>query len=226
MYGEEMAEKEKESKIIKEKDREVLQKQFKQLENPVDLVFFTQERECQFCRETHQVLEEVAALSEAITLTVYDFVNDADSVSRYSIDKIPALAVIGNSIDYGIRFFGIPGGYEFTPLVIDILTSSKGSSLLQQSTRDSLKELHEDVHIQVLTTPTCPYCSQAVQTAHQIAIESERVRADMVGAVEFPHLAHKYDVFAVPKIVINETHHVEGVIPEPQFVKEIMTALR
>jgi glutaredoxin-like protein len=221
-----MAEEEKEFTILKEKDREVLQNQFEQLKHPVNLVFFTQERECQFCRETHQILEEVAVLSEAITLSIYDFVNDADSVSRYAIDKIPALVVMGNETDYGIRFFGIPGGYEFTPLVIDILTSSSGNSLLQQSTRDSLQDLKKDVHIQVLTTPTCPYCPQAVQTAHQIAIASAHVRADMVGAVEFPQLAQKYEVFAVPKIIINETHRLEGVIPEPQFVEEIMKAVR
>ncbi|MBU7042890.1 MAG: thioredoxin family protein [Theionarchaea archaeon] len=221
-----MAKEEKKSAMLKEKDKKMLQKQFEQLETPVNLIFFTQERECQFCRETHLLLDEVAALSDTITLTTYDFVNDADSVSHYSIDKIPGLAVTGNNKDYGIRFYGIPAGYEFTPLIIDILTSSSGNSLLQQSTRDSLKEVEKAVHIQVLTTPTCPYCPQAVQTAHQMAIESDYVRADMVGAVEFPQLAQKYEVFAVPKIVINETVRLEGVLPEPQFVKEILKAIQ
>lgn len=95
--------------------------------------------------------------------------------------------------------------------------------MLTPETRKTLSNLKEDVHIQVFTTPTC-HCPQAVQIAHQAAIESDYIRADMVESIEFPPLANRYDVFAVPKVIINETHTFEGVVPEEKFADEIIKA--
>lgn len=75
-------------------------------------------------------------------------------------------------------------------------------------------------------TLTCPYCPGAVKLAHQLAVESDVVRADMVEAGEFPHLSHRFDVFAVPKVVVNEKTSFEGALPEAQFLAEVMKALR
>ena len=64
-----------------------------------------------------------------------------------------------------------------------------------------------------------------MRLAHQLAIESELVRADMVESSEFPHLANKYSVMAVPKTVVNEELTLEGSLPEAQLVAAIMKAL-
>ncbi|MFQ5811890.1 MAG: thioredoxin family protein [Anaerolineae bacterium] len=64
----------------------------------------------------------------------------------------------------------------------------------------------------------------AVQLAHRMAIESDMVRADMVEASEFPHLVHKYNVFGVPKTVVNEEVSFEGAQPEPLFLQQVMKA--
>ncbi len=61
--------------------------------------------------------------------------------------------------------------------------------------------------------------------AHRLAIESDWIRADMVEATEFPHLANKYQVYGVPRTVINETIHVEGAVPEPMLIDELMQVL-
>ncbi len=61
--------------------------------------------------------------------------------------------------------------------------------------------------------------------AHRLAIESDLVRADMVEATEFPHLANKYQVYGVPRTVINETIHIEGAVPEPMLINELMRVL-
>ncbi len=56
-------------------------------------------------------------------------------------------------------------------------------------------------------------------------MESEWITADMVEATEFPHLANKYEVYGVPRTVINETIHIEGAVPEPMLVNELMKVL-
>ena len=61
--------------------------------------------------------------------------------------------------------------------------------------------------------------------AHRLAMESDWISADMVEATEFPHLANKYEVFGVPRTVINETIHVEGAVPEPLLVNELLKVL-
>ncbi len=58
--------------------------------------------------------------------------------------------------------------------------------------------------------------------AHQLALASEHITADMVEASEFPHLANKYQVYGVPRSVINETIHLEGAYPEEMLLSELM----
>ena len=65
-----------------------------------------------------------------------------------------------------------------------------------------------------------------MRLAHKLAIESDHVRADMVEAIEFPHLAIKYNVQGVPRIVINETIHIEGAVPEPMLMAQLQEALK
>lgn len=94
---------------------------------PVTIHMFTQEFECGYCKETRQIAEEVAELSDLVTLEVHDFIEDQALAESMGIDKIPALAINGeNDRDYGIRFYGIPSGYEFTSLLEAILAVGTG----------------------------------------------------------------------------------------------------
>ncbi len=191
--------------------------------NPVKLVFFTQEVECQYCREMRLLLEELVPLSGKLTLEVNDFILNKEKVEKYKIDKIPALVVEGNK-DYGIRFYGIPVGYEFTSLVEACLMASTGESGLQPESKNALKQLNKPLQIKVFITLTCPYCPQAVQLAHQVAVENELVTSEMIEAAEFPPVAAKYGVMAVPKTVINETLIIEGALPEKEFIERIISS--
>jgi glutaredoxin-like protein len=194
------------------------------LAGTVTLVVFTQEFECEYCSETRQMVEEVAALSDLVTAEVYDFVGDPDQVAAYSIDKIPAIAVVGAD-DYGVRFYGIPAGYEFASLLQAIKLVASGEAGLADETVAFLRQLERPVHVQVFVTPTCPYCQTSVILGHRMAIASPMVRADMVEATEFPHLALKYQVMGVPRTVMNETVHIEGAVPEEVVVDKLRAAV-
>jgi len=210
--------------LLKEEDRRQIAEQFEALTNPVKLVMFTQQLECDYCAETRQLVEEVAGLSDKIEAEIFNFAIDKEQVTQYQVDKIPAIAVLGEK-DYGIRFYGIPAGYEFTSLLEAILAVSSGKSDLADATKDFLSNLKDPLHIQVFVTPTCPYCPMAVTLAHKMALESDLVRGDMVEAMEFPHLAIKYQVQGVPRTVVNDTIHFEGALPEARFVHELRSRL-
>jgi len=107
---------------------------------------------------------------------------------------------------------------------LSIVDVSRGKTALSQKTKEALAVFERDVHIQVFVTPTCPYCTMAVRLAHQFALESPRIRGEMVEATEFPHLAQKYHVFGVPRTVMNETVFVDGAVPEAVFLDHVLKA--
>jgi len=210
--------------FIKEKDRELLQQEFQALVQPVKLVLFVEELDCPNCRETKELLEEIASLSDKITVETYNRHVDTEQAAQFQIDKVPAIAVV-NGKDYGIRYFGIPSGYEFGSLIDDLIDVSKGESGLSAATKEALAKVTQPIHFQVFVTPTCPYCPRAVRLAHKMAIENEFVRADMVEATEFPELSEKYQVMAVPRTVINDTNYFEGALPEAEFLAAALQTL-
>lgn len=213
------------SLIPEEHKQRVREELEKNLLNPVRLVVFTQENECQFCKQTRELAEEVATLSDKIKVEVYDLVKDNSKAQEYRIDKVPAIAIVGTK-DYGVRIFGIPYGYEFNPFIEVIANVSKGTTDLSETTKQKLRLVDKPVHIQVFVTLTCPYCPMVTGLAHKFAIENDLIRADTVEVGEFPHLAQKYSIMGVPKVVINEQTEFIGVLPEENFLQQIMLAQR
>lgn len=196
------------------------------VQSPVTIHMFTQEFECAYCKETRQIAEEVAELSDQVTLQVHDFIEDQALAEEMGIDKIPALAIHGeNDRDFGIRFYGIPSGYEFTSLLEAILAVGTGENELDASTLEFLESIESPLHIQVFVTPTCPYCPQAVVLAQRLALASDNVQADMVEVTEFPHLGQRYQVMGVPRTVINEDTYLEGAAPEAMLLQKLKDAV-
>ncbi len=128
------------------------------LREPVEVIFFGKKTDCTYCDDTRQLVEEVAGLSDKISLTTYDLDENAELAKQYRVDKAPGLVIAGRDgdqiLDYGIRFAGIPSGHEFGALVHDIVLVSGGDSGLSPATREFLKGLDEPILLQVFTTPT------------------------------------------------------------------------
>jgi len=212
------------SKLIDEETMAKLKSILAALASPVRLLFFTQQNACPTCKQQHDILEEVVSLSSKLKLEVYDFVLNGDEVRNYTIDKIPATAVVDDR-DYGIRFYGLTAGYEFTSLIEAIIMVSTGQSGLDPQLESLVRNIREPVHIQVMVTLTCPYCPKMVHTAHQFAIANENIRADMVEASEFPQLAQRYNVTGVPKTIVNEVHSFEGALPAEAAYLDVLAAV-
>mgnify|MGYP005839476829 CR=1 FL=1 len=219
--------------LISEQNQTLLRDKFaKDLTNKVNITLFTQAespltvpgQECMYCKETRELLEEIAGLSDKISLRVRDFVADSEEAKQSGVDKIPAI-IIGDGASRGVRYFGIPSGYEFASLIEDIVEVSRGDTELSADIKSQLAKIDQDVHIQVFVTPTCPYCPGAARVAHQMAIENPHFTSDVIEAMEFPHLAQKYRVMAVPKIVINDKIEFQGSVPADEFLRQVLQAI-
>lgn len=211
--------------ILNDIQKEQIRKQFEKLTGDVELIVFTQENECLLCKDTRELILDLGTLSPKIKTKVYDFVKNGDEDMKYNIKRIPAIAIIGNK-DYGIRYYGMPTGYEFPVIVDDIIDVSRGATSLPDSVKKRLSEIKKPVHLQIFVSPTCPFCPRAARMAHQLAIESEFIRSDVIEMIEFPYLVQKYSVMSVPHIVINEDTAFVGAQPIEFFIEQINMALR
>lgn len=194
------------------------------LKAPVRLVFFKQKTSCPTCERQEQLLRELCALSDRLKLEVLDLVLDGDKAMNYRIDKVPATAVIGER-DYGIRFYGLTAGHEFTSLLEAVLLVSGGRSGLAPELAELVKKIDKPVHLEVMVTLDCQYCPEMVRVAHEFAFVNEHIRADMVEAAEFPELVKKYQVTGVPKTIINGSQSFAGALPAGAAYLEIVKAV-
>ena len=140
--------------ILQPRDQDAVRKEFEKITGPVKLVVFSQELQAvELCRQNEQLIKEVAELDERITVEVLNHAIDRERASAYGIDQVPATVVEG-ARDYGVRFLGIPSGYEFSNLIDSIIAVSSGTAALTDDTKASLAALAGDVDIKVFSTPT------------------------------------------------------------------------
>ena len=140
--------------ILQPRDEEAVRKELEKLGGPVKLIVFSQELEAaDLCRQNEQLMKEVAALSDKVTVEVLNPQIDRERADAYGVEQVPATVVEG-ARDYGLRFLGIPAGYEFSNLIDSIIAVSNGEAALTADTKASLAALAGDVQIKVFSTPT------------------------------------------------------------------------
>ncbi len=205
---------------------------FAEMKEPVQILYFGSQENCDYCAETRQLLEEVTAINDKLELSVYDIDEDQDIATKFNVSNAPGIVIAaknGSTVtNLGIQYSGIPSGHEFNTLINDILMVSRRNSGLNEATREFLKNLDKPLHLQVFVTPSCPYCPRAVLLAHQMAMENpQMIRAEGVEATEFPELANRFNVRGVPQTVINSgAGSIVGAVPEQNLMAEIMRALQ
>jgi len=202
---------------------------FSHMQEPVQVLFFGKDEDCDYCDDTQQLLEEVTGLSDKIELNIYNLTEDKAIAQQFKMDRAPGFVIAGKEgeqiLDYGIRYAGIPSGHEFSSLINTVLLVSGRDSKLGEDIRDMLKDLDQPVNMLVFVTPTCPYCPQAVVLAHQMALESPMIEAEMIEATEFPDLSMRFNVSGVPQTTINEgAGTIVGAVPEGNMIAEILRA--
>lgn len=207
--------------MFDEKTSSQLKELLSKMDKPINIHFFTQEFECTACETTGQFLSEIANLNDKIQLHKHDFIK-SEMTKEFNINNIPAIVISDtNNKLKGVRFLGIPAGYEINSFIKACIEVSGVKDSLNDDILNRIKKIDKKIHIQVFVTLTCPYCPAAVTTAHRLAIENENIIADMVESSTFNQLAIKYNVSSVPKIVINEKYDFVGAQPINVFLDTI-----
>lgn len=188
----------------------------------VSLILFTEKDNCTYCDDTKELLGEIVAISDNLNLEIRDIDTDREVAEHFGVDKAPGLVVMGEK-DHGIRFYGIPSGFEFGTLLEVIRLVSNDDPELDETVREKLEKLDGPVHLQVFVTPTCPYCPASVVAAHKLAMASDMVTGDMVEATEFPELSQRHMVMSVPRTIVNDGEGIDGAVPEDHLIDWILS---
>ena len=216
--------------IISGTDKAQLKRSFrKDLTKDVNVRLFTQRpstvtipgRECRYCAQTQQLMEELSALSPKVHLETVDFYQEPQLARDSGVSRIPAI-LLGANGSSRVKFYGSPIGYTLATVVEDIKTISRGVSPLSMDTRKKLRQVNRPVHIQVFVTPSDANCPGQARLAHAFALDCAHITSDVVEIQEFPALAQTYGVRSVPLTVINEHIRLPGVIPEAQLLERVL----
>ncbi len=207
-----------------EATKEQVRVMFAVLDEPVTIHLFVKDHDCLYCGDTTSLVSMVADLSDKVTVERHTDAIGEGLAKEMGIRAHPT-AVLHGKDKYKVRFMGIPAGHEFGALIGSIVAVSTGAVPLEPDLIADIKDIDKPLHIQVFTTPQCPYCPNAVRLAHYAAILNPLIEADMVESLEFQDLATKYQVFGVPKTIINETISIEGAVPPESFVEKLFDAV-
>ena len=214
--------------LLEEKDKQFLKDKFsKEMDKIVKILFFSNELNCQYCKEIKMLLDEVSELSDKIEIQEFNFYNDKEEVSKYNLEESPVIVFLNEEgEDTGIRFYGIPSGYEFSTFIEDVIMISSGKHQLSDKAVEEISKIDKPIEIKVFVTPTCPYCPKAVFLAHQLAFINKNITGKMIEAMEYGEWAQKYNVYGVPKNIVNDVVDFEGAVPEKVFVKQVLEAYK
>lgn len=139
--------------FLSAQDEQAVKKEFERLGGPVKLTVFASELGPETNAQTVALVKEVAALDDQISVSVLNPHIEREQARAYGVDVTPAVVVEG-ARDYGVRFLGVPAGYEFSNLIDSIVATSSGEAALSDETKTALAGLTEDVVIKVFATPT------------------------------------------------------------------------
>ncbi len=203
---------------------------FAEMKKPVEMLLFSRKEDCVTCSDMRQLAQEVADISDKLSLSFYDVEDDAALAAKFGVDKVPVLVLAakdGEEItDYGVRYVGLPAGHEFGSFISDLMMVSQRDSGLSPQSRQFLGTLKTPLKFMVFFTPTCPHCPRAVSLAHKFALESSLVQAEAISAMEFFDLSNEYEVSGVPHTaVLDESGKllatIVGGVPEQYMVDEL-----
>lgn len=191
----------------------------------VTLKVFTGEQNASYCKETLELTNAMASWVEKLKVEEYNIEENKDIAEKYQVENTPTILIHSESKEWPIRFNGIPAGYEFSSLIESIKFAGTEDLELDEEITKKLKTIDKEIDIKVFVTISCPYCPPAVMNAFKFAMTNpEKIKAQMYEASEFPELAEKYSVRAVPRIVINDDIAIEGSLPVDKYLEKILEA--
>ncbi|MCX7979140.1 MAG: thioredoxin family protein, partial [Bdellovibrionaceae bacterium] len=168
---------------------------FSKLEGSVELVVETSQHPDQV--ELLDMLEGVASASSKISVVKAPPVPGASQ-------QVPRFSVHHNGRFTGIRFTGIPGGHEFSSLVLAILNSDRKGKMPDEVLQARIQSIKGPIRVKTFVSLTCENCPDVVQALNQMAILHSDFEHEMVVGNYAQEEIDRLKIQGVPSVVVQD----------------------
>ena len=186
-----------------------LQDYMTRLVNPIKLLANLDETASS--QEMLEMLEEVASLSEKITL------NKETDVSK----RIPSFEVNRETDVTGITFAGIPSGHEFTSFVLALLQAGGHPLKIDAEKIEQIKNIQGKFHFETYISLSCHNCPDVVQALNAMSIINSNISHVMIDGALFQKEVEDKQIMAVPSIFLNDKPFGQGRMELDEIVNKI-----
>jgi len=173
-----------------------LEQHFKLLRQPVELAAALDDSPRS--RQLSEFLDEVAALSELITVT------------RSDDPRRPSFAISRVGTDVSVRFAAIPLGHELTSFVLAVLQVGGHPSTVRPEILEQVRQLEGDYEFVTYLSLTCQNCPEVVQALNLMSVINPRIRHVAVDGSLFKDEVEARNVLAVPTVYLNGQEFDQG----------------
>ncbi|MCR9143032.1 MAG: alkyl hydroperoxide reductase subunit F [bacterium] len=197
---------------------------FKKLEQPVVLRAYPGEHEKK--AELHAMLNDIAALSDSISIETADESAAATEDNAQSTLQGPLrFDVLGQNRETGIRFSGIPGGHEFSSLILAILQTGGSPLKLDGGIQKFARGIGVELRFQTVVSLSCHNCPDVVQTLNSLSLLNDNISHEMVEGGVFPEFVEKHQVQGVPAVFLNGEPFANGKLDAGQIIDKLIQHL-
>ncbi len=127
-----------------------------------------------------------------------------------------------DNIDTGIRFSGIPSGHEFNSLILAILHVSGTALKLDDSVKNIITGVQEELKFEVFISLSCHNCPDVVQSLNQFAVLNTNISTEMIDGGFYPDLIKERDIQGVPSVYLNGELFANGKVDTAQLIDKLM----
>ena len=194
----------KRSKLLNDGLRAQLKGVLARLEKNVTLVSIVDESNSKSI-ELRDLILDIADLDERVSAEVYNKGENVEVEKEIHADKYPVVALLDNNKKYsGVKFHGVPGGHELNSFILAIYNLGSAGQQISEDTLNNIKKIDKDINIKVCVSLSCHLCPDVVVSSQRIAIENEKVEAEMIDISNFKEIKDKFKVMSVPAIIVND----------------------
>lgn len=194
----------KRSKLLNDGLRSQLKGVLARLEKNVTLVSIVDESNSKSI-ELRDLILDIADLDERVNAEVYNKGENVEVENKIHADKYPVVALLDSDKKYsGVKFHGVPGGHELNSFILAIYNLGSAGQQISEETLNNIKKIDKDINIKVCVSLSCHLCPDVVVSSQRIAIENEKVEAEMIDISNFKEIKDKFKVMSVPAIIVND----------------------
>jgi NADH-dependent peroxiredoxin subunit F len=181
----------------------------KKLEKPVVLRMNQEPNEKR--EELLEMLQEITSTSEKLKL----------DVGNYPYRSGVTFEVVQEGKNSGTLFSGVPGGHEFTSLILSILQAGGYPLKLDESLQAIIKKIPQNLKFETVVSLSCHNCPDVVQALNQMVVLNPNISHEMIDGGLFPELIAERKIQGVPAVYVNGKLFANGKLEISEIIDKI-----